>query len=289
MEHVFKDLLTKCWWSWLSLLIAVIAFVLCVGNGMSGVGKAVAATVSYFALCGFFVYPLFKAAYGRKKSIITVCLWSFVLLVLWLVVFHYNYYAWMPSVGVSPDSYSKILNLVPVMVAIWAAGLGWFVHFKLSTLAHRTNNSFAMTMETTRSTEFLKRQEIVSKHFPPGTQEIPKEYHAYFKGSALRDALNAQPRVQDDIHRAQAMHALKHMLNFYEFMAVGIKMGDLDEELLYQTNCVQVVNLFTRAKSYVDYVVMDAPAGAGQPLAFCELRSLVERWRRRIQVDTAKR
>lgn len=288
MEQLFKDLVTKCWWSWLFLVASIVSCVLLVGGNYDSNGQAIAASVSYFSLCGFFVYPLIKAAHAGKKHILTVCVWSFLVVVVGVAYIHYVFYLLTGQPGVKPASYDKFLNVVPVLVAIWAAAVGWFVHFRLSTSAHRTNNAFVITMEMVKSAEFLKRQEIVSKNFPPGTQDIPAAYHPFFPGAALRDAINARPKVADHVEKAEAIYALKYILNFYEFMAVGIKKGDLDEELVYDTNCVQVVNLFSRSKAFVDYIVADAPAGGGQPLAFSELRILVGRWKTRIQEDIAK-
>ncbi len=288
MEQLFKDLVTKCWWSWISLVTSLIAGVLLFGGGLSNEAQFIAATVSYFGLCGFFAFPLITAAYAGKKHILTVCVWSFLLVIIGVAYIHYSFYLLTSRKGVEPSDYDKFLNVVPVLVAIWAAAVGWFVHFRLSTSAHRTNNAFVITMEMVKSGEFLKRQEMVSKHFPPGTHEIPVVYHPFFPGAALRDALNAVPPVDEDVEKAEAIYALKYILNFYEFMAVGIKKGDLDEELVYETNSVQVVNLFSRSKSFIDYVTAPGPIGAGQPLAFCELKILAARWKLRIHEDAAK-
>lgn len=289
MEQLFRDLVTKCWWSWISLLAFLIAGVMLFGGALNNDQQFGTLTICYFGLCGFFAYPLITAAYAGKKHILTVCVWSFVLVVAGVGYIHYSFYLLTAKEGVAPAHYDKFLNVVPVLVAIWAAAVGWFVHFRLTTSAHRTNNAFVITMEMVKSAEFLKRQEIVSKHFPPGTHEIPVDYHPFFPGSSLRDALNAVPPSPKNVEKAEAIYALKYILNFYEFMAVGIKKGDLDEELVYDTNSVQVVNLFTRANAFIEYVNKPGPIGAGQPLAFCELRTLVNRWRVRIQEDTARR
>lgn len=286
MDRIFLDLVTKCWWSWVALLFSVVIAAIALSNpALSRPETGMLWIASYASLCVFFSRQLIAAACNGHKHLLTVCFWSFVLVLLLVILSYYSFYAFIPTDDAG--HYEKFLNIVPVFVAIWAAALGWFVHFRLSTKAHRTNNAFQICMEIRKSGEYLKRSELVSLHFPSGTVDIPKEYHEHFPISSLSKAKALQPPDAGQVEMAEALQALRYQLNYFEFMAVGIKAGDLDEDLLYNSISVQVVKLFERSHQLIAYLNSDAPAGAGQTLAFCELRALVGRWNPRLKADIA--
>lgn len=290
MEFVFRDLVTKCWWSWVALAASVVcAVVLAASPVITDAQQAWLAIAAYVALATFFAFPLLEAAHAGHRHLLTVCIWSFVLVMLGIAL---SFYAFYRFTGDSPQKYDKLLNVVPVFVAIWAAAIGWLVHFRLSTKAHRTNNAFGILMEMRKSAEFLKRYEIVTRHFPSGTTTIPAEYCEYFpttKLKALLEEAKRQGREADAeaMDKVEAIAALRYTLNYFEFMSVGIKAGDLDEDLLYDTISTTVVRLFERCQPLLDYVHAPMPGGAGQPLAFIALAELVERWSVRLNNDIA--
>jgi len=292
MDFVFRDLITKCWWSWLALCCAVIVAAGTgagiASGGLSPPAQGWLAILAYLFLCVFFCHPVAKAAYAGHQHLLTVVVWSFVLVVLFILLSYFAFYSIFSSAG---TGYDKVLNVVPVFVAIWAAGVGWLVHFRLTTKAHRTNNGFAIIMETRKSGEFLKRHELVMKHFPAGSGEIPESYKAFFPPPTLRDLLQRRARgetvLDQDIERAEAINALKYVLNYFEFMAVGIRAGDLDEDLLYSTISTTVVGLYERSKPLLSYYNSSAPGGGAQPLACADLVKLAERWRQRLNQDIA--
>lgn len=290
MEYVFRDLVTKCWWSWLALLAAVICTaVLAASPAISDVQQGWLAIAAYVSLAIFFAYPLKAAAYAGHRHLLTVCIWSFVLVLLGIALWYYAFYRFA---GADSTKYDKLLNVVPVFVAIWAAACGWLVHFRLSTKAHRTNNAFGILMEMRKSGEFLSRYLTVTKHFPFGLPTIPREYHDYFPTAKLKELTAAAQAAgkevdQVDKERVEAIAALRYMLNYFEFMAVGIKAGDLDEDLLYDTISTSVVSIYERCQPMIDYVRGPLPAGGGQPLAFIAMEALVYRWTIRLNNDKA--
>lgn len=294
MEFIFKDLVTKCWWSWVALAVAVgLAGITgtVIAHGAAGPTQAWLAIAAYCSLCAFFARPLLNAAYAGHRHLLTVCVWSFVLVLLGIFL---SFFAFFAFFGSEPQKYDKVLNVVPVFVAIWAAALGWLVHFRLSTKAHRTNNAFAIIMEMRKSGEFLKRYEAMTRHFPAGSDPIPNLYAEFFPGVELarmhRESMaSGEPADPARLDQAEAIQALKYVLNYFEFMAVGIKAGDLDEDLLYDTISSTVVRLYDRAKPLIDWTNQAAPGGAGQPLAFIDLADLVAKWRPRLTQHIADR
>ena len=57
-----------------------------------------------------------------------------------------------------------------------------------------------------------------------------------------------------DLAKVEAAEGLKYLLNFYEFMALGTHVGDLDETLLYETISPSVVGWYTRSELHCKHV-----------------------------------
>lgn len=291
MELAFKDLVTKCWWSWAGLvLFFCLGFLLAVHGGLVPVERGVLALGAYFSLLVFFANPLYRAAFADHSHLLTICIWSAVLVLLGIVVACYSYYA---IVGANYLKYDKLLNVIPVFVAIWAAGVGWLVHFKLSNKAHRTSNAFSIIMETRKSGEFLKRQETVTRHFPPGVP-VAADYAPYFPTASekeLREKAAQQKKPPDPValEKIEAIQALKYLLNYYEFMAVGIEKKDLDDDMLFRTISTTVVGTYERAKSLIEYLNGTGAGQGNQKLALVALSGLAEKWRKQLDVETAGR
>ena len=285
MEHIFEDLKTDRFWAWGALTLCVVLIVFLFDlPALTSPGRGFVAIGAWLSLCVFLWPSLMKAAHEDHRHVLTVCIWSAVAMLIGIAAIVYGYYA---ITGTEYAKYDKLLNIVPVFVAIWAAALGWFVHFKLTSKAHRTNNAFSIIMETRKSSEFLRKQEVVTRNFPPGSGEMPPEYHPFLAGSSLK-TLNADPTAsQADKDKAEAVLALKYVLNYYEFMAVGIRAGDLDEALLYDTIHPSVCALFDRAQPLVVYMSTPSNPG-GDATAYCDLKLLVGRWKKkRLGQDAA--
>lgn len=312
MEHIFKDIAAKHWVPWAGLAVAVVALAAVIFNPLlTDSGKGYLVLVSYLGLVVFMWRSLLLAAHMDHRHLLTVCIWSFVMMALGIGA---GFYGYMHIAGNSYPGLEKLLNnLVPVLVAIWAAAVGWLIHFKLTTKAHRTNNAFAIIMEMRKNSEIIKRFESASHHFPPGTGQIPAVYAPFFAASALRKAKDAASEAQSqlvvieqlpdgpikvdltrngkaslntalaEVDKAEAIQALKFCLNYFEFMAVGIRAGDLDGDLLYSSISTAVVRLFDRAKPYIDFASDEGQGG--HPDTFCDLKRLSAEWKARDRSD----
>ncbi|QGW65917.1 DUF4760 domain-containing protein [Lysobacter soli] len=285
MEHVFKDLKVSQAWAWIALIVCgVLLAALIFSPVLTPQARGGLAIAAYLALAIYFWPCLLAAAHKDHRHLLTVVIWSFVLVILGIATSFYSFFA---IAGDEHVKYDKLLNVVPVFVAIWAAAVGWLIHFKLTSKAHRTNNAFAIIMETRKSSEFLKRAELVSRHFPPGTRTIPKEYHEYFDPGSLKKLLDdkaaGRPVADADLEKAEAIASLKYILNYYEFMAVGIRVGDLDETLVFDTISNHVVKLFERSTAFVNYNVNPDNNGS-HPKTYCDLRDLVQGWKTKAAI-----
>ena len=278
MEHIFSDLLTKRVWPWIFLVLAGGLFLIAIISPvLDSRGSAFMLLAAYAALCLFLGSAVIRAALLDHRHLLTVCVWSFVAVLLGVVVV-FNLH--LALFNTSDNRYDRLLNVVPVFVAIWAAALGWLVHFRLTQRAHRTNNAFAIIMQTRTSSEFRARADLTSKHFPPGTSQIPDAYHQYFCPKRLGEVLTGNDVAEGDRAHAEAIAALKYVLNYYEFMAVGIRAGDLDEDMIYDTLHPTICNLYDRSSLLIDYLRNPAKTGSDST-AYSDLKLLVDRWKTR--------
>lgn len=229
-----------------------------------------------------------RCACHGHRSIGQVSFYSILLLCVTLAMFYVIYFQVTgalppPARGQATTSAERILNVPPVIAAIWAAGIGWYIHFQATAKGHRTNNALSLLMQTRTSKEFLQRSEAVQRVYPHGTR-VPAEAAAEASFGALRaieeqlksETLDATDRAAlvERSARIEAVLALKYMLNYYEFMAVGLEKNDLDDGLLYDTIGIHVPSIYRRAES-----VVQSMRGPGTDiLAFSALEPLVVRW-----------
>lgn len=218
-----------------------------------------------------------------------ICGTSAVVLTLFVICFFLAYFAFVgtsePSIAVD-----KILNLPPVLAAMWAAGMGWYVHFQASSKNNRTTNSFNLLMQTRTSAEFLKMQAAAQRVYPHGVS-VPIEDIGYFSALKQSQVLNAAEAAEqagpitielaDERRKAEAVNAIKYLLNYYEFMAVGLTAKDLDENLLYETIAVNVTSVYERAEHYIAHVRKGA--NVNQPLAFESIEVLAKIWQGKLK------
>lgn len=231
---------------------------------------------------------------GAKSVWPVVALSVFVLGVVLLVF--YTCYFW--AVGASQGSesrFDKLLNFPPMLAALWAAGVGWYITFQAAAKNHRTTNSFNLIMQTRTSKEFLDNAKFVGLVYPHGSVVPPadaelidaKKLKELTAKEAERAAANnpADPVLADLLFKARGADALKYLLNYYEFMAVGIKAKDLEEEILYDTIGVTVTSVYNRSAAFINY--LRDPNKGKQPLAFVELRDLVAQWDKRLKQEVS--
>ena len=276
METVFGELKSSSWWSWTSLVVAgALALSLGLHPGYPPMARVLVAFSILVLLSLYLVPAILRAARQGHKFVPCVCTWVTVLLVAFVVVFYYWYFT---LIAFSADvTHDRVLNIVPVAAAVVAASLGWYVHYQYSSKAHRTNNAFALVMEMRRSSEFLKRAELVAKHFPASEAEISDDYRAYFPTDSRKRIYATEPLDEVALEKAEAVMALKYLLNYYEFIGAGIHAKDLDEELLMDTVGDIVVGCVRRSRKFIDFI--RSPEGQGQSLAFERLLTISASWR----------
>lgn len=233
---------------------------------------------------------------GGVKSVWSVVRASLAILAFSLLVFYGSYYWIADASAVGSKPSDKFLNFPPVIAALWTAGMGWYIHFQATSKNHRTTNSFNLLMQTRTSKEFLERTRSVQAVYPFGTK-VPQEDSAHFRTTAMRDLQQARDAAASNPppgtppadfsaveRKVVAIDSLKYLLNYYEFMAVGIAANDLEEGMLYETISENVCSLYERAENYIEYTHAN-----GQPLAFSAVGLLVKRWRKLLEDEKHKK
>ncbi len=279
---------------WLLLLLVVIALSVGIGleianysvyENFKGIGCALAGS----SIIAILIPSVIRCAGEGYNNVWLTSGAAIILLFIFLFTFYTSYFLIVGMslpVGGSDSGTSRILTFPPMISAACIACLGWYIHFQASAKNHRTSNSFQLIMHTRTSKEFLDRATRVHSAYPYGTI-VPSDHVASIAPSAKRSAESvvakldekANPEAKENAERllkiALDADAVKYLLNFYEFMAVGIKQKDLEEIIIYDTLGVAVTSIYERAQPFINYI--NGP-NVGQTLAFCQLDKLVKRW-----------
>lgn len=228
--------------------------------------------------------PVTKMTRFQHKYVLYVVLWGLVSLTFVLVIFYLAYFA-LANTELEQRRWERVLNLPPVIVAAVAAAIGWYAAQQYSLKNNRTNNSFSLVMEMRCNAEFMKCTHAIAVSLPPSVS-LTAEHAIYFpsqarnrfeylKAKGLANKLNETEIAEFGRYDEQMLlgiEAAKYFLNFYEFMAYGIYVGDLDEDLLYETVSPAVVSLHRRVEAFRDYLT----GPKGDKLALEQLHRLVE-------------
>ncbi|WP_286075457.1 DUF4760 domain-containing protein [Stenotrophomonas sp. 59] len=285
-----------------------LTFALCTGLEI-GSQPTYLALKPFIVGLGGFVFLVISAMAVRRcadhgpGSIGQVCFWSAVLLGFTVTLMYVTFFLLFPNALDEGEAVSKILNIPPVIAAVWAAGIGWYVHFQATAKAHRTNNAFNLLMQTRTNKEFIDRSELIQRYFPHGSGIVevdtaPGRVDDRIHLKSLEDQLAAAEArkwptapyeelalLRDRIGRVKAQLALRYMLNFYEVMAVAIAKNDLDEGLLYDSLGGVVPSIYRRAEKIIAY---ERTKGTVAVLVFTGLTPLVDRWERKNEAERRK-
>ncbi|MER5004945.1 DUF4760 domain-containing protein [Atlantibacter hermannii] len=137
------------------------------------------------------------------------------------------------------DTYQTALSII---VAGSIAGMGWWIQFITSAASDRRKHTLNVVLSTRTCTEYQMHLRNYT-HLWRGNRHVPKELCEWrddpdnpkFKGA----------KVPDEV--VKGMNGLLYILNFFEFLAQGIKANDLDDKLLRECFCGFLEGLERRA------------------------------------------
>lgn len=154
-----------------------------------------------------------------------VIMW--ILFILAYVVLRYN------------DKYQTALSII---VAGSIAGMGWWIQFITSAASDRRKHTLNVVLSTRTCTEYQTHLRNFT-HLWRGNRHVPKELCEWRDDPDLSKFKNAQ--VPKDV--VDGINGILYILNFFEFLAQGIKANDLDEKLLRECFCGFLEGLERRA------------------------------------------
>lgn len=137
------------------------------------------------------------------------------------------------------NTYQTALSII---VAGSIAGMGWWIQFITSAASDRRKHTLNVVLSTRTCTEYQTHLRNFT-HLWRGNRHAPKELcvwrddpdHPKFKDA----------KVPDEV--VNGINGLVYILNFFEFLAQGIKANDLDEKLLRECFCGFLEGLERRA------------------------------------------
>lgn len=125
---------------------------------------------------------------------------------------------------------------VGLLLGIVGAVVGWLVASYLQLRASVKQHSINLLFQTRFTNDiYTKNRHIILSRYPDWKNSVvTKEDFDRLESSAY----------QDDF---ELVEAIKYTLNYYEFIAVGIRCGDLDMEMMRETikgNLIETYRLF---------------------------------------------
>lgn len=168
------------------------------------------------------------------------------------------------------DSSADFSNLLLIVITITIAIAGWFVQHQISSHNSRTGHTLNVLLQMRLSEEFQSNARIVKKNYPNMVYRhiLKSDVSLYFtKVEEKRNKLEKE--------KMEAIASQIYLLNYYEFLAYGIKSKSLDEELLYQVLRGVIDDICKRSEFIIE------EQQRGQQNAFKHILELSNRWKLR--------
>lgn len=167
-----------------------------------------------------------------------------------------------------------IVLAITIVIPIWNPKLfkdtGWVAYAgaSIALLGLLTREYFALRAMRKQHTVSILLQSRLSTAFNERAKAMISGYPVMPTLSLVEigDWVNPAKR--------EALEALKYLLNYYEFIAIGVRTGDLDEDLLRKSLRSIVINLCTLGDAYIQH------AQSANPSLFTNLIWLRDRWAR---------
>lgn len=93
---------------------------------------------------------------------------------------------------------------------------------------------------------------IQSRLSSPYAEVIRRVNSKYFSLDSIDGPLNLAELLQPE--SSQLLHDIGMVLNYFEFMAIGVRYGDLDEFILKQIMRSIVTGFVTKVNPYIDHI-----------------------------------
>lgn len=212
-------------------------------------------------------------------SVIIIILWFFgcklleclraVFLWIWDVILHVPDYANHDD----DKKFERWLGLIGALIAFLTASVAVFTFWSQSRQnrkATQKQHTITILLETRLSDHFQQMIRSRAAYFSEGKPVIPDTFYEAYNGSYDPGAA---------ICKKTSAASLVKLLNHYEFIAVGIALGDLEETMLKQTIRGIVCRLVNDCRHLI------AEEQKQNPKTYEHLSALYHRWRDPSKAD----
>lgn len=167
------------------------------------------------------------------------------------------------------SNWIAILGFIGTTASILLAAFTFFRSAANAQKQSRKQHTVTILLESRLSSEFRATNEKRKSVFRPQTDILHEDWD-----HAQKRLAHGTATTPDEIeNRYEASEALTFMLNYYEFLALGIRTGDLDEELLKGTMRGLMCSMVDDARDVIFHLRKDSPK------IYEHLSLLYARWR----------
>lgn len=226
----------------------------------------------YCLVAGAFAAPIFKLRVQRDKVGLVIIATIAALLTLGILV-------WVSSKRLAVQTGD--MTLVSVLITTAITLLLLFVKFQIDASARRTSHSLDVLLQMRTSEVYNKHVKNVNRLYPSGQNtQITLEDIEKFEKMDVKALYAAPDENKEDIILFEAIKSQAYVLNYFEFLALGIKNLILEEEILYQSLGGIFVRTYKQSEILIDK--------SGDVKTFCEIKALHSSWFTRREQDKAK-
>lgn len=199
---------------------------------------------SPYFIIGFIFYKLIKDDFFIKPrtnvqlNFSMCCLVvSFIWIVLWNIsLYKFSFLGFSITKGTESTG-QTILILLGILGAVY----GWLFTTKSQYINSRKNHSIQTLMSSRLSTSYVEKFDLLNKIF------IKYQYKTLTYDQF--DKLNDDEKM-----------AIMYALNYYEYVSVGIRFGDLDENLIKNTLKSNILNTYAFLENVISHKSENTPS-----------------------------
>ena len=179
------------------------------------------------------------------------------------------------------EKYQTVLSLAITSIFIAA---GWWVQDIISKTTFRRNHTLNVVMNQRNSSDF--NHHVLNARTYLGTDKIVNEeiINYYTKGKKQELLKNECDKNEKLDNIISALDSLIYLINYYEFIAAGVRNRDLDAELLERCFSGILISLEKRAFYLIYYLAKDEYNQNKNSYSYCELLTWIKSFNSESQV-----
>ncbi|WP_421876948.1 DUF4760 domain-containing protein [Pacificispira sp.] len=180
-------------------------------------------------------------------SLIVILLLIAMLVALWL--------GWL--INDVPD-YGDSLKINAAITAGVLATIGWLIQSAISVTNHRAQHTVTTLQQMRNDSEFNRHRDTIFRRFPPRTTMSEQEAAELFDIWRRPDAHANDPDIE---HKRELISSIRYLLNYYDFIALCIRLGHIDMELFADSQRTVLGHFHRKTQYFIDCARNDSGFG----------------------------